>query len=279
MEDASIWLVNLKTVAVGLLTQILHYLPNLAGAVLLLVVGWLLARLMRTLAVQVAEWANRMLETIVPTGGLARFRLSLQIVRLIGDITFWLIMFVAVTIAADVAELETFSGWLKSAIGYLPHLLAGGMMIVAGYVIGVVVRDLVATALSSVGIVQSDLIGLAAQWATFLTALIIGIEQVGVDVTFLIVVIAIVVAALVGGIALAFGLGARPLATNLIGAHYLQQQYAPGQVLNVGGLEGRILEFTATGVLLDTSSGRSSVPGAVYFQDTITVKGGDETNA
>jgi len=69
--------------------------------------------------------------------------------------------------------------------------------------------------------------------------------------------------------ALAFGLGARPLVTNLIGTHYLQQQYAVGQLLKIGEQEGRILEFTPAGIVLDTKHGRSAVPGSAFFEQPI----------
>jgi small-conductance mechanosensitive channel len=125
---------------------------------------------------------------------------------------------------------------------------------------------------------QGELIGAFTQWAILLTAGIIAIEQIGIDVTFLIVIIAIFVAAVMGGIALAFGLGARPLAANLIGTRYLQQQYSTGQTLVIGEDEGEVLEFTATGIVLETSEGRSTVPGEVYFHKKITLRGEDFVN-
>lgn len=272
MEDASIWLTNIKTVSVALLGDFIAYLPSLAGAILLLAAGWVLAKVLRAAAVRISDGVNRVLDTLVPTGRLAGFRLSRRATQLNGNIVFWLTIFFVVTVASDVAELETFSSWLKEVVGYLPHLLGGGLIILFGYLISAAIRDLVSTTLASMGVGQSELVAAAAQWATFLTAIIVGIDQVGVDVTFPIIIIAIVVGALLGGMAIAFGLGARPLVTNLIGTHYLQQQYSVGQVLRVGEQEGRILEFTPTGIVLDTKGGRSTVPGSIYFDERIMLR-------
>ncbi len=274
MEDASIWLTNIKTVSVALLGDFIAYLPSLAGAILLLAAGWVLAKVLRAAAVRISDGVNRVLDTLVPTGRLAGFRLSRRATQLIGNMVFWLIIFFIVTVASDVAELETFSSWLQGVVGYLPHLLGGGFIILAGYLISAAIRDLVSTTLSSIGIGQSELIGAAAQWATFLTAVIVGIDQVGVDVTFLIIIIAIVIGALLGGMALAFGLGARPLVTNLIGVHYLQQQYSLGQLVQIGSYDGQILEFAPTGIILDTEEGRSTIPGSVFFTRKKHGKGG-----
>ncbi|WP_161315219.1 mechanosensitive ion channel family protein [Sneathiella litorea] len=278
MEDASIWLANVKAVSMELLSDLISALPGILGAVIILVVGWLVARALRATAVRLSDGLNRLFETVMPTGRLAKFRLSSRSAQIIGNAVYWLTIVFAVTLAADVAAFETFSSWMSAIFGYLPRILGSVLIIIVGYLLGAAIRDLVASTLSSMTISQAELIGAFAQWATFFTAVIIGIEQVGIDVTFLIVIIAIVTGAIMGGMALAFGLGARPLAANLIGAHYLQLHYSPGQVLTIGEDEGEVLEFTATGVVLDTPNGRSTVPGEVYFHKNITLKGGDLTN-
>ncbi len=278
MENASIWLAIIKTASLGVLTDFISYLPNLVGALLLLVAGWVLARSFKAVAVRFCDGVNRFFETVIPTGRLASFRLSRRATQLIGNVVLWLTLFFVVTVASDVAEFNTFSLWLKEIVGYLPHLMGGAFIILAGYMVSAAIRDLASTTLSSMGIGQSELIGAAIQWATFLTAIIVGIEQIGVDVTFLIVIIAIVIGSLLGGIALAFGLGAKPLATNLIGTHYLQQQYSPGQFLIIGDQEGQVLEYSPTGIVLETEEGRSTLPGEVYFYEKITVKGGEIPN-
>jgi len=104
--------------------------------------------------------------------------------QLIGNAVFWLTLFVVLTVAADVAEFDTLSEWLNSIVGFLPHLLGGGFIILVGYLISAAIRDLVSGALTSVGVSHGELIAAFAQWATFLTAIIVGIDQIGVDVTF-----------------------------------------------------------------------------------------------
>ncbi|WP_373086101.1 hypothetical protein [Sneathiella sp.] len=275
MEDASIWLANVKSASMELLSDLIAALPGLLGAVVLLVVGCLIARVLRATAIRMSDGLNRLLETVMPTGRLASFRLSPRLARMIGNVVYWLTIIFAITLAADVADFDTVSSWLAVIFGYLPRVLGGVLIIIVGYLLAATVRDIVATALSSMAVSQGELIGAFAQWAILLTAGIIAIEQIGIDVTFLIVIIAIFMAAIMGGIAIAFGLGARPLAANLIGARYLQQQYSTGQILAIGDAEGEILEFTATGVILETPEGRSTVPGETYFRTKITLKGED----
>ena len=75
----------------------------------------------------------------------------------------------------------------------------------------------------------------------------------------------------VGGVAFAVGLGARDYIANLIGAHYLRQAFLAGQTIRVGDVEGRILEVTATVVVLETPDGRVTLPGRIYNEQAIAI--------
>lgn len=276
MENASIWLQGLKSGLIEITAGLIDFLPNLAAAVALLVIGWYVGKMARVFAVKITNGVNRLMDGVVATGRLATVRISANVAELIGTIAFWLVVFVFATAAADVAELTVFSVWLESIVAYLPNLLGGGLIIFIGYLVSVAVRDLSMSALNTLSVRQGNIIGATLQWATFLIAFIIGIEQIGIDVTFLIVVIAIIAGSMFSGLALAFGFGAKPLATNLMGAHYLRQHYVIGQPLRIGGVEGKVLEFTTTGLTLATAEGITAVPGAAYFDDVIILMNEDD---
>ena len=101
-------------------------------------------------------------------------------------------------------------------------------------------------------------------------AVVTGIDQVGVESRFLIAALTIVIAAVIGGAALAFGLGARTAVSNIIGAHYLRQTYRVGQTVRIGSVEGSIVAMTTTAVILETGGGRVLVP-AKEFSEGVSV--------
>lgn len=271
MEQATSPLQQTSLAATDLLAALIAYAPNVLGAILLVLAGWVLARVVRAATNRLGDGANRMLGRLLRRGRMARLRLSPRTLKLVGDIVFWLIILIFVTAATKVARLDAFSAWLDRIVAYLPSLLAGGLIVLAGYLLSTLVRDLVSAALASARIGQSDLFGAVAQGATFLTGLIIGIAQIGVDVTFLATVVAIGLAALFGGVSLAFGLGARTLVSNLIGAHYLRQQFQPGQTARIGNVEGEILELTPTSIVLATAEGRMTIPAKVFNEQATVI--------
>jgi len=92
-----------------------------------------------------------------------------------------------------------------------------------------------------------------------------------VDSTVLVLVLGILFATTLGAGALAFGLGARNMGSNMLGVQQLSKTYRVGDTVLVGDVEGRIAEFTQTSVVLDSERGRITVPGQ-RFSDDISIR-------
>jgi hypothetical protein len=267
MSDLSQSLQTLQGTLADAYRSFIEYLPHFVAALLLLLAGWLVARLLRGLCIRLAGGLNNVL------AGLSRWsrakrRLTLTSGArvLIGNIVFWVIILLFVAMAARVARLELFTVWLDRIVAWLPTLFAGGLIVLAGWFAGVLVRDLVSAALASAGSGQSELFGRILQGAVFIAGLVIGLDQIGIDITFLTILFAIVVGGLLLAVALAFGAGARDLVANLIGAQQLTRLLEPGQVARIDGIEGQVLELTPTSVVLATDEGRMAIP-AKRFQE------------
>lgn len=109
------------------------------------------------------------------------------------------------------------------------------------------------------------------QGGILVTAILVGAEQIGIKVTFLIILVTEVGISLIGAVALALSLGAREYVGNLIGAHYLRQRYSIGQQVRITGYEGRVLELTETAVIIETAEGRTSIPAKVFNEHPIVL--------
>jgi hypothetical protein len=243
-------------------------LPELLGGAVLILVGWLVAGWLRKLTRSLGARLNRELDRVLRPDRTQRVRISPPLVRLLSNLVFWIVLLGFVTAATAIADFELLSGWLERVIDWVPHLLLGVLIIATGYLIAAIVRDLVLDALDSAGVEQRALIGRLAQVATFLAAIVIGIEQIGIDVSFVTTMIAVVLGVVLAGFSLAFGLGARQLVSNLIAADSLQRQFRVGHRARIDGLEGEILELTATSVVISTAEGRAIVPASRFAEAT-----------
>lgn len=277
MTDLAQSLQSLRDVLGEAYRSFLEYLPHLGAALLLLLAGWLIARLLRSVAIRLAGGLNAALGRIGAWSGTRR-RLALApgARALIGNVVFWVVILLFIAMAARVARLELFTTWLDRIVAYLPTLLAGGLILLAGYFVSTVVRDLVVAALQSAGSTHSEFLGRVTQTAIFLAAIVIGLDQIGIDITFLTILFSILIGGVLASLSLAYGLGARVLVANLLGARYLRRLLEPGQVARISGIEGQVLELTPTSVILATDDGRISIPAKLFQEEAVLIKAADD---
>jgi small-conductance mechanosensitive channel len=269
MADASDITTQLETTVQEVSANIVAALPSIAAALLLLLVGIFAARLVRSLTLKLLHLLNLFLEQVLSGRTRAVVFFSAGITRLVASILYWIILFIFVTAALDTAGLTGVSAWLERIVDFLPGIVTGGLIILLGYILAGLVRDVTLAAAHSAEFTEAVVISRLAQAITLVTALIIGLQQIGIDVSFLTTILGISSAALLFGFALAFGLGARTLVSNLIAAHHLRDILEPGQTIRIRDWEGTVLEVSPTAVILDTEQGRTTIPAKLYQEEAV----------
>jgi small-conductance mechanosensitive channel len=252
-----------------------EYLPSILGAFLLLIIGWIVARVLRTVAVRALVIVDRLLARVTVAGSAERAKLPIASAKIFGSIVFWGVLLFFVTAATQVLGLDAFTAWLAGVANYVPALLAGALIIAAGFLLSRLARDLVVATSVVAGPRQRELLGRTVQAIILVTALLVGADQIGIKVTFLVIIAAAAAGTVAVSVALALSLGARSYVANLIGAHHLRQTFAVGQRVKVAGYEGRILELTTVAMVLETDEGRVTLPGRVYGDEPIVLKIGE----
>lgn len=247
------------------------YFPTLLAAVLLLVIGWIIARLARHAITRLAAASNSFLERTFPSGILAEARVSTLVATLLGEIVFWAILLITVTIAAGIAGLSAVAEWLDRITVYLPNLIAGIAIVVTGFFLSVYIRERVAPRTAADESRQRLLLGRVAQGLVITMALIVGLDQIGIDVALLVALFVVSVAALLGGLAASFALGSRSHVSNLIGVRSARRYLSPGVRIRIDDIEGEILEITPTQVALTTEEGKMLVPGRFIDEHAVII--------
>lgn len=244
-------------------------LPSVLGAVALLLLGWVLAKLLRAASHRLLQWSDSALEQLLGQGRASRIRLA-RSANVLGSIVFWAVMLLFITAATQALGLATFTAWLASLVDHVPTLLAGILILAVGYLLSRFVADFVLGA-ARLPMAPRLVLARAAQIAILVGALLVGADQMGIKVTFLAIFAGGIAISLGGGAVVAISIGARQHVANLIGAQQVGQRFEVGQSIRVAGFEGRILEITNQGVLLESSDGRVSLPGHLFSEQPVVV--------
>lgn len=275
MNESSSILQGLTTGIQNMAAQLLTFLPRIVIALLLLVLGWFVARLLSKLVVRAIDHLDLLWQRLITKRGYAHLQSRHPPTRIVGQLVFWLLMLIFITLATEILGLDIFGIWLKEIVTYLPLAVAGLLIILVGFVVSSLVRDLVTSAADSAKLSHGELLGRTAQFIIMVTAIIIGIDQIGIDIAFLTVVAGIILASMLGSIALAFGLGARTHVSNIIAANQLRNFYRVGDTVQIGDIEGKIIDISLSRVIIETETGSVDVPAKLFDEEVtiITEKG------
>lgn len=247
-------------------STLVAYLPNLFSAVVLLVVGLLVAALIRSLIVRLGQWIERFAQRV----GISSyyFRVRWPITRIIATIIYWLVIIFFVTAAARSLGLPGIAEWLNKLIDYSPSIVVAALIIWAGFVLGDFTREKLTARLGGARIQQAEQLGNATRVLVITLTIIIGLGQLGVEVDLLAQLLVILASAVMLALALAFGVGAGTTVANIIALRNLSRHYQKGQRIRVGELEGEISELSKTAVILDTETGQAMIPAKLFQEQT-----------
>jgi len=270
MGEQGSWIHTLEAGLSHLLQSFLGYLPQLVAALLLLLAGWVAAAVLRTVTVRTVRGLGWFIPRVLPGTPAPRDGNTLQ-PGFLGGIVFWVTLLAFAAAASQVLGLRILTSWLDSLFSYVPGVLLAGLIVIAGVVISQHVREGVVGAAAAAGIEYRALLGYATQATILAAAAVIALDVVGLDITFLVVLLGILAGAVAGGAALAFGLGAQALVGNLLGVRAMQHRFAENDAIRIGELEGRVVEMGRHSVTLETAEGLVAVPGRYFSEHPCTL--------
>jgi hypothetical protein len=211
----------------ALMTEVGGFVPRLALAMVILLVGWLLAKALRLVVVKALRAVN--FHVVTERAGIDGFLRQGGSERdgcdLFGSVAYWFAIVAALMVAFSSLQVAAVTDLLAKVLLFFPRLLVALLILVFGsYFAQFVGRSAAGHWRSAGG--DADLIGRLAQYAVMAFVLLLALDHLDlggglIQQTFLILLAGIVLA-----LALAFGLGGRERAARLL-EHWLPGRAGP----------------------------------------------------
>ena len=202
----------------AMITAFLQALPSIVGALLLLVIGWIVAGIVGGLVTKLLRKVG--LDTIAAKAGITAFlqraRMKLDAAGLVGGIITWYVRLIFVIMAANAVGITAVSTVLGQIIAFIPNLLVALLILGAFAWLAGVTRNLVTGATESAGVQNSGALATLAYATVLGFGIVAAASQIGVAATLINILFTGVVAAVALAFALAFGLGGREEAAKVL---------------------------------------------------------------
>ena len=211
-------------------TKITAFLPALIGAIVIFVIGWIIARLVKLGVVKLLKLVR--FDKATEKGGVNEFLKKGDITKspseIIGVLVYWFIMILVLIASLDALGLPIVSDILNSIFLYIPNVVAAIIVLILGFLVGNLLDAVVRTAASNAGFKAADGMGKFALYAIVLFSVAIALNQLDIGEEIVGAAFIITFGAVALALALAFGLGGRDAAAEYL-KRWLEEKKTPSK--------------------------------------------------
>ncbi|MDE2757106.1 MAG: mechanosensitive ion channel [Acidobacteriota bacterium] len=254
--------------------RVAEMLPTLLAVIGLIILGWVAARICRAVAGKVlAKAVDRLQDRLTKRGFLRASGLLLASPAVISRILYWAILLFFLAAALEKLQLPIVTNLLQNMAYFLPKVMLAVAVLFIGAGAGSLAHHWISDIAVRVGIEHAQVLGRMAQASIVALAVIVGIQQVGLEGRLFIAMATVTLGSTLGGMALAFALGAGPVVTNIMASYYASKTLSAGDTVRIAGIEGTVREITSTSIVIDAAEDRVYLPARKYCDEVSVLIG------
>ncbi len=209
----------------NMLNTVAVYLPFLFGALIILLIGWIAAKVLSELVkngldrLKFNEFAAKIgLTELLDHGGL---HVSASV--LLAGFVYWVSMMVVVATTLQAIGLEIAAKLLERVTGYVPNVISAIFVIIVGMFLANLISGVVRAAGKNARVPRAELLASLTKGAILFFTYMSALQQLNITALFVTTTFQIFFAAVCLALALAFGLGGKDLAARVLWDFYNQQ--------------------------------------------------------
>lgn len=208
------WNIIMLEPAKLILKQAGGFISALVGMILILVIGWLIAKLAQNLVTRLLKLVrlDSIAEQIGANSILSKGGIGYTLSELLGVLCYWIIILVTLAVGVNAIGLTVAADLLNKIILYIPNIIAAIFILVLGIFGATLLGSIVQTSAANAGLGQAKLLSKLTEVIIVIFAVAIALEQLNIGTIIIGLAINIIFASIGLGIALAFGLGCKDIA-------------------------------------------------------------------
>ena len=202
----------------SLSTELASFLPKLAAALILLFVGWIIAKLMRSAVVHLLKLAH--FDVLSEKSGIEAFlkqgNINITLSKILSEVVYWLIVMIVVVTVANSLGLHMVADLFNKVVLYIPNIIVAILVLVFGTLLSRFINRIIFAYLNNIGVEGALTISTISEYAVQIFVVFVALEQLQIGTQLLTAAFQIGFGAIAFAFALAFGLGGRDWAAGVI---------------------------------------------------------------
>ena len=242
--------------------EITKIFPNIIGALVVLVIGWLVTKLVVKLIKKVLKLAkaNKLDDQLNDIEIVEGKKLNFDTVKIVSQFVKWIMYIVLLITASDIMGLEIISNQVSSLLAYLPQLFAALVIFILGLLFANFVKNGLKSLFESMDLSGGKMISQVVFFLLLTFISITALNQGGIDTDIITSNITMILAAFLLAFAIAFGFGAREVVSKLLKTFYARKTFEVGQKIRFNNEDYTVEEVKSISVILKNTTGKLIVP-------------------
>ncbi len=265
--------INALRIVEELLIKFGAAVPKFLGALAVVLIGWIIARL-------TARFTKRVLKTI----GLDKlterlneidivYRSKIRIVPsvLLSKLLYYVLFFIFIIAATDVLGMEAISNLMSDLLNYLPHLFSAFLVFIVGILVADFLKGIVLTTCNSLGIPAANIISNVVFYFLFLNIVMIALSQAKIDTEFIQDNLSIILAGVVFAFAIGYGFASRQIVANFLSSLYNKEKIKIGDTIGIEGVKGEVIEIDSSTFTILSENKKIIIPLSKLSSENIEI--------
>ncbi|MFA4817649.1 MAG: hypothetical protein WC608_02870 [Parcubacteria group bacterium] len=218
MNGIQTWGEAITISLLGLWERFIMFVPALVGAIIVFVVGWIVASVLGKLIEKLIKSikVDQALEKVGFNKKLGEVGISETVSEFIGGLVKWFLILVFLMAATDILGLVQVTSFLNSIIFYIPNVVVAVVVLAIAFLVGNFVYNVVKGSTRAAGVMSATLLATISKWAIIIFGLLAALIQLGIAVSLVNTIFIGIISALALASGLAFGLGGKDEAAMII---------------------------------------------------------------
>lgn len=202
----------------ALWTAVAGFLPRLIAAIVVFLVGWLVAVLIGKLAYHIVKilQVDRALDSIGFKKAWERSGFKLNSAYFFFELVKWFFVVVFLLSAANILGLDQVSDFLTTVVLYIPNVIVAAIVMLIGILVAKFLEGLVMASVKAANLVSASFLAALTKWAVVVFSLLVALDQLGIAQEIIRIIVIGIVAAAAVALGLSFGLGGQKHAESFI---------------------------------------------------------------
>jgi len=245
-----------------LINQFVDFVPKLVGAVVVLVIGVLVAKMVAAIVSRVLKQVgfDKIGARLNDIDFINQLQTEIKLSEIVAKVLYYFILLVFVTAATETLGVAAITGMVLSLVNFIPKVVAAAIMLQVGVLVADALKKAVVSICQTFKVASGKLLGMIVFYFFLIIIIISALGQAGINTELLESSFNLLIGGIIFAFAVGYGIASRDVMANILSSFYSKDRFKEGQTVQIDDVKGTILSIDNTSLTLRTGDTTTIFP-------------------